>query len=142
MTAYLSLFFLSFLAATLVPTSSELTLAALLSTNNFNSLGLLATASFGNILGSVFNWLLGFYSFKHINKKWFPFNEKQVVSASKWFNKFGVWSLLFAWLPIIGDPLTFIAGILRVRFLIFLILVSVGKFLRYLLIYYSVLFFN
>jgi len=142
MTAYLSLFFLSFLAATLIPTSSELTLAALLSTNNFNSLGLLATASFGNILGSVFNWLLGFYLLKHVNKKWFPFNEKQVVSASKWFNKFGVWSLLFAWLPIIGDPLTFIAGILRVRFLIFLILVSVGKFLRYLLIYYSVLFFN
>ena len=142
MTAYLSLFFLSFLAATLIPTSSELTLAALLSTNNYNSLGLLATASFGNILGSVFNWLLGFYLFRHISKKWFPFNEKQVVSASKWFNKFGVWSLLFAWLPIIGDPLTFIAGILRVRFLIFLILVSVGKFLRYLLIYYSVLFFN
>ena len=50
MTAYLSLFFLSFLAATLIPTSSELTLAALLSTNNYNSLGLLATASFGNIL--------------------------------------------------------------------------------------------
>ena len=135
MTAYLSLFFLSFLAATLVPTSSELTLAALLSTNNFNSLGLLATASFGNILGSVFNWLLGFYLFKHINKKWFPFNEKQIVSASKWFNKFGVWSLLFAWLPIIGDPLTFIAGILRIRFLLFLFLVSFGKVARYLFIY-------
>ena len=142
MTAYLSLFFLSFLAATLIPTSSELTLATLLSTNNYNPLGLLATASFGNILGSVFNWLLGFYLLQHINKKWFPFNEKQVVSASKWFKKFGVWSLVFAWLPIIGDPLTFIAGILRVWFLIFLILVSVGKFLRYLLIYYSVLFFN
>ena len=135
MTAYLSLFFLSFLAATLIPTSSELTLAALLSTNNFNSLGLLATASFGNILGSVFNWLLGFYLLKQINKKWFPFNEKQVASASKWFNKFGVWSLLFAWLPIIGDPLTFIAGILRIRFLLFLFLVSFGKVARYLFIY-------
>ena len=139
MTAYLLLFFLSFLAATLIPTSSELTLAALLSTNNFNSLVLLATASFGNILGSVFNWLLGFYLFKHINKKWFPFNEKQVVSASKWFNKFGVWSLFFAWLPIIGDPLTFIAGILRVRFLLFLVVVAIGKIARYYFIYYLVL---
>ena len=139
MTAYLSLFFLSFLAATLIPTSSELTLAALLSTNNFNSLGLLATASFGNILGSVFNWLLGFYLFKHINKKWFPFSEKQIVSASKWFKKFGLWSLLFAWLPIIGDPLTFIAGILRVRFLLFLVLVAIGKIARYYFIYYLVL---
>ena len=139
MTAYLSLFFLSFLAATLIPTSSELTLAALLSTNNFNSLALLATASFGNILGSVFNWFLGFYLLKHINKKWFPFNEKQIVSASKWFNKFGVWSLLFAWLPIIGDPLTFIAGILRIRFLLFLVLVAIGKIARYYFIYYLVL---
>ena len=139
MTAYISLFFLSFLAATLIPTSSELTLAALLSTNNFNSLGLLATASFGNILGSVFNWLLGFYLLKHINKKWFPFNEKQVVSASKWFNKFGVWSLFFAWLPIIGDPLTFIAVILRVRFLLFLVVVAIGKIARYYFIYYLVL---
>ena len=136
MTAYLSLFFLSFLAATLIPTSSELTLAALLSTSNFNSLGLLATASFGNILGSVFNWLLGFCLLKHINKKWFPFNEKQVASASKWFNKFGVWSLLFAWLPIIGDHLTFIAGILRVRFLLFLVVVAIGKIARYYFIYY------
>ena len=139
MTAYLSLFFLSFLAATLIPTSSELTLAALLSTNNYNSLGLLATASFGNILGSVFNWLLGFYLLKHINKKWFPFNEKQVLSASKWFNKFGLWSLFFAWLPIIGDPLTFIAGILRVRFLLFLVVVAIGKIARYYFIYYLVL---
>ena len=139
MTAYLSLFFLSFLAATLVPTSSELTLAALLSTNNYNSLGLLTTSSFGNILGSVFNWLLGFYLFKHINKKWFPFNEKQIASASKWFKKFGVWSLLFAWLPIIGDPLTFIAGILRIRFLLFLVVVAIGKIARYYFIYYLVL---
>ena len=133
--AYLSLFILSFLAATLLPMSSELTLAGLLSTNTYNSFALLGTASLGNVLGSVFNWLLGFYFLKHINKKWFPFKQNQITSTSKWFQKFGIWSLLFAWVPIIGDPLTLVAGILRVKFFLFLILVAVGKISRYFFIY-------
>ena len=133
--AYLSLFILSFLAATLLPMSSELTLAGLLSTNTYNSFALLGTASLGNVLGSVFNWLLGFYFLKHINKKWFPFKQNQITSTSKWFQKFGILSLLFAWVPIIGDPLTFVAGILRVKFFLFLILVAVGKISRYFFIY-------
>ena len=133
--AYLSLFIISFLAATLLPMSSELTLAGLLSTNTYNSFALLGTASLGNVLGSVFNWLLGFYFLKHINKKWFPFTQNQITSTSKWFQKFGIWSLLFAWVPIIGDPLTFVAGILRVKFFSFLILVAVGKISRYFFIY-------
>ena len=133
--AYLSLFIISFLAATLLPMSSELTLAGLLSTNTYNSFALLGIASLGNVLGSVFNWLLGFYFLKHINKKWFPFKQNQITSASKWFQKFGIWSLLFAWVPIIGDPLTFVAGILRVKFFSFLILVAVGKISRYFFIH-------
>ena len=133
--AYLSLFIISFLAATLLPMSSELTLAGLLSTNTYNSFALLGTASLGNVLGSVFNWLLGFYFLKHINRKWFPFKQNQITSTSKWFQKFGIWSLLFAWVPIIGDPLTFVAGILRVKFFLFLILVAVGKISRYFFIY-------
>ena len=132
---YFSLFIISFLAATILPLSSELTLAGLLSTNNYNVISLLSTASVGNILGSVFNWLLGFYLFDYIGKRWFPFKINQISSASKKFKKFGVWSLLFVWVPIIGDPLTFIAGILRINFLIFLILVSVGKITRYLFVY-------
>ncbi len=138
MTAYLSLFFISFLAATLIPTSSELTLAGLLSSNNYNSILLLTSASFGNILGSVVNWILGFYFYNLINSKWFPFNQKQVDSASLRFKKFGIWSLLFAWLPVVGDPLTFIAGVLRTNFMLFLILVSIGKIFRYLIIYFSI----
>ena len=116
---YLSLFTVSFLAATILTVSSELTLAGLLSDNGYNGLALLITASIGNILGSAINWFLGFYLLKHINKKWFPFNQSQIDKASSWFQKFGIWSLLFAWLPIVGDPLTFVAGILRIRFSIF-----------------------
>ena len=133
---YLSLFAISFLAATILPFSSELTLAGLIATSNFDSLLLLIVASFGNILGSVVNWVLGFYSRNLTTKKWFPFKDKQIENSSKWFSKFGKWSLLFAWLPIIGDPLTLVAGLLRVRFLDFIILVTIGKVSRYLLIYY------
>ena len=133
---YLSLFSISFLAATVLPFSSELTLAGLISTSNYDNLLLLVFASFGNILGSVFNWGLGFYARNLTIKKWFPFKETQIERSSKWFSKFGKWSLLFAWVPIVGDPLTFVAGLLRVRFFDFIILVAIGKVSRYLIIFY------
>tara|TARA_B110000444_G_C18485355_1_gene431049 strand:+ start:61 stop:477 length:417 start_codon:yes stop_codon:yes gene_type:complete len=132
MTIYFFLFLISFLAATIFPFSSELTLIGLLGTGNYNTFLLISFASSGNILGSIFNWLLGFFLLKYLNKKWFPFQQKEIDQASNWFKKFGTWSLLFAWVPIIGDPLTFVAGILRIKFFIFLILVSIGKILRYL----------
>ena len=133
---YLSLFVISFLAATILPFSSELTLLGLIATSNYDNLLLLIVASFGNILGSVINWALGFYSRNLTTKKWFPFKDKQIKKSSQWFSKYGKWSLLFAWVPIIGDPLTLVAGLLRVRFLEFLILVMIGKISRYLVIFY------
>ena len=135
---YLSLLFISFLAATILPFSSELTLAGLISTSNYDNLLLLVFASFGNVLGSVFNWGLGFYARNLTIKKWFPFKETQIERSSKWFSKFGKWSLLFAWLPIVGDPLTFVAGLLRVRFFDFIILVAIGKVSRYVIIFYLI----
>tara|TARA_B110000967_G_C18669887_1_gene452504 strand:- start:244 stop:663 length:420 start_codon:yes stop_codon:yes gene_type:complete len=135
MIAYFFLFLFSFLSATILPLSSELTLASLLSTGNYSSFLLISIASLGNILGSVFNWFLGFYLLKHINKKWFPFRESQINQTSNWFKKFGVWSLLFAWIPVVGDPLTFVAGISKINFLLFLILVTIGKVSRYLFVY-------
>ena len=135
---YLSLFVISFLAATILPFSSELTLAGLIATSNYDNLLLLIIASFGNILGSVVNWALGFYSSNLTTKKWFPFKETQIENSSKWFSKFGRWSLLFAWVPVIGDPLTLVAGLFRAKFLEFLILVTIGKVSRYFIIYYFI----
>ena len=133
---YSSLFTISFLAATILPFSSELTLAGLIATSNYDNLLLLIVASFGNILGSVINWALGFYSRNLTTKKWFPFKKTQIENSSKWFSKFGKWSLLFAWVPIIGDPLTLAAGLLRIKFIEFLILVAIGKVSRYLIVFY------
>ena len=135
---YFSLFTISFLGGSILPVSSELTLVGLLGTNNYNEIGLLITASLGNILGAVCNWILGFYLLKYINKKWFPFTQDQIRKASLWFKKFGVWSLLFAWVPIVGDPLTLAAGVLKSHFFIFLSLVSIGKISRYFFLYYLV----
>ena len=133
---YLTLFLLSFLAATILPFSSELTLVGLIASSNYDNLLLLIFASFGNVLGSVVNWALGFYSRNFTTKKWFPFKETQIEKSSAWFRKFGKWSLLFAWIPIVGDPLTLVAGLLRVRFLDFIILVAIGKVSRYLVVFY------
>jgi len=135
---YLSLFSISFLAATILPLSSELMLAGLIATSNYDNLLLLIVASFGNVLGSIINWILGFYSRNLAIKKWVPFKGKQIENSSRWFNKFGKWSLLFAWVPIIGDTLTLVAGLLRVKFIEFLILVTIGKVSRYFLIYYLI----
>jgi len=135
---YLSLFAISFLAATILPFSSELSLAGLIATSDYDNLLLLIVASFGNILGSVLNWALGSYSRNLTTKKWFPFKETQIERSSKWFRKFGKWSLLFAWVPVVGDPLTLVAGILRVKFIDFIILVAIGKVSRYLIVFYLI----
>ncbi|MDB4082214.1 DedA family protein [Candidatus Pelagibacter sp.] len=133
---YLSLFAISFLAATILPFSSELTLVGLIATSNYDNFFLLIVASLGNIFGSVVNWVLGFYSRNLTTKKWFPFKETQIERSSRWFKNFGKWSLLFAWVPIVGDPLTLVSGLLRVRFLDFIILVAIGKVSRYLMVFY------
>ena len=135
---YLSLFSISFLAATILPFSSELMLAGLIATSNYDNFLLLIFASLGNISGSTINWVLGFYSRNLTANKWFPFKLSQIESSSKWFDKFGKWSLFFAWVPIMGDPLTLVAGLLRVKFLEFLLLVSIGKVSRYFFIYYFI----
>ena len=131
---YINLLVISFLAATILPLSSEITLAGLMAVQSYNNFILLLAASVGNILGSSLNWFLGIYSRKFESKKWFPFNQNQIKRSSKWFLKYGKWSLLFAWLPIVGDPLTFGAGAMRTRFLDFLILVAIGKVGRYLVV--------
>ena len=136
---YLSLFIVCFLVATIIPFGSEMYFSTLLATGNNISLVLLIVAATGNILGSVFNWICGYYATYFLKKKWFPISQNQVDKATNFFLKYGKWSLLFAWVPLVGDPLTFVAGTLRYSFYSFLLLVSIGKIGRYLVIYFSVL---
>jgi len=133
MDAYLGLFLSAFLAATLVPAYSEILFAGLISAG-YDPLLLLAWASAGNTMGSAVNWTLGRYLLHFQDRRWFPFRANTLARAQQWFQKFGVWSLLLAWMPVGGDALTFIAGVMRVPFWLFLLLTAIGKTTRYTLV--------
>jgi len=136
--SYFQLLIISFLAATILPLSSELVLSTMLLTDSFDKYLLLVVASFGNIFGSSVNWYLGKKILIFKDKKWFPVNEKQIAKSEMYFKKYGIWSLLLAWVPIIGDPLTVIAGILGVNFFTFLLLVSISKTSRYIFLIFII----
>jgi membrane protein YqaA with SNARE-associated domain len=127
------LFFASFLAATLIPAQSEGLLAAL-HMAGYGAVLLVLVATTGNVLGSCVNWLIGRYALHFKDRKWFPVSEAKLAKASHSYKRFGVWTLLFAWVPIIGDPLTLVAGIMRTPALIFVALVTIGKAARYIAI--------
>jgi membrane protein YqaA with SNARE-associated domain len=131
---YSSLFLSAFSAATLLPGSSEALLTGFIASEKGTVGWLLAVATIGNVAGSAVNWVLGRFFIEFRDRKWVPVSEQGYQRAVQWYERFGVWTLLLAWLPIIGDPPTVIAGALRTRFWLFLLLVSVGKFGRYLFV--------
>ena len=130
---YLGLFMAAFLAATILPLSSEVVLSALLLTG-LSPAALVITATAGNVLGSLVNYALGYWGGPMVVKKWLGMSEDAFVRAERRFVKHGLFSLLFAWVPVIGDPLTVVAGVLRVRLRWFIVLVAVSKWLRYVVI--------
>lgn len=140
MLSYFILFASSFLAATVLPFYSEVILFSMLRQGDPAWL-LLLLATSGNTLGSVVNFYLGWYLLKFKDKKWFYFKDSQIKRSQIWFQKYGVWSLLFAWLPLGGDVLTLIAGIMRVNLWLFILLVGLGKFFRYVVVMYAAHFF-
>jgi membrane protein YqaA with SNARE-associated domain len=129
------LFGSAFLAATILPFYSEVVLFALLREGG-DPFSLVLVATLGNTLGSVVNWLLGQYLLHFQDRRWFYFRREQVAKAQQWFQRYGVWSLLMAWAPVGGDALTLIAGIMKVRLWLFLLLVGTGKALRYVSVVY------
>lgn len=133
--SYTLLFASAFLAATILPFYSEVVLFAMIRAGEPAGL-LLAVAAVGNTLGSVVNWVLGRYLLHFQHKKWFYFKPAQIEKMQAWFQRYGVWSLLLAWMPIGGDPLTLVAGIMRVNLWLFILLVGIGKTLRYVAVIY------
>lgn len=127
----LGVFGWSLLAATLVPLSSEAALAAAHAASLAPAWLLLLVATAGNLLGSAINWALGAYLGHFRQHRWFPIKPASLAAAEARFERWGWPGLLLAWLPIVGDPLTFAAGLLRYPFGRFLLLVGIGKALRY-----------
>jgi len=133
---YLLLFSSAFLAATILPFYSEILVVSQYLTAPENWPIIWLVASLGNTLGAAVNWVLGRYLLHYQHKKWFPFKPKSLHRSQQWFQKYGVWSLLLAWAPIGGDALTFIAGLMKVRFWVFFSLTFIGKSARYLFVLY------
>lgn len=127
------LFISAFLAATILPFYSEVVLFAYLQ-QGLNPVTLVIAAAIGNTLGSAVNWALGIYIQRFKDRRWFYFSEQQMLRAQNRFQRYGSWTLLLAWLPVGGDALTLIAGVMRVRFDLFLLLVGIGKTTRYIVI--------
>jgi membrane protein YqaA with SNARE-associated domain len=132
--AYSSLFIVAFVAATILPMQSEAVLVGLVMTSKFSTVGLVAVAAIGNTLGSIVNWFLGRGIERFRGSRWFPVSDKALERASRWYRRYGKWSLLLSWMPIFGDALTVVAGVLREPFLPFTILVSIAKTGRYIVL--------
>lgn len=127
----------SFLAATLLPLSSEVVLSALLLAH-FNPALCLGVATTGNVLGSWVNYAAGYHGSRFVTEKLLRMTPEEVSTARQRLERYGTASLLFAWVPVIGDPLTFAAGMLKVHPAVFFIFVAAGKLIRYILIIYAV----
>jgi membrane protein YqaA with SNARE-associated domain len=134
LTVYGGLFATALLAATIVPMQSEAMLVGLLLSGDYPTWLLLAVASCGNILGAVLNWWMGRGIERFRGRPWFPVSEPRLLQSQQWYQRWGKWSLLLCWAPIIGDPLTVVAGVMREPFPIFLLIAGCAKLGRYLVL--------
>ena len=128
---YAGLFLSAFTSATVLPGSSEAVLLALLTMGPGEPATLLLVATAGNVLGSVSIWVLGRFCAGLRDRAWFPMSADAYDRAVGWFQRWGVWSLLLSWVPLAGDGITLVAGLLRVHLLIFLLLITISKLARY-----------
>ncbi|WP_122432361.1 YqaA family protein [Pseudomonas viridiflava] len=134
LSSYFGLFLAALGAATLLPMQSETVLAGMLLSQAYPAVVLLSVATAGNVLGSILNWLLGRSIIRLRHKRWFPASETQLEKAQRFYLKYGYCSLLLSWVPLIGDPLTLIAGVLREPLWRFVLIVTVAKGARYLVV--------
>jgi membrane protein YqaA with SNARE-associated domain len=129
--ALLTLALSAFTSATLLPGTSEAVLVAMHVAGSAPGWMLLAVASIANIVGSCVNWIMGRFLLRYADRRWFPASPGQIERAGRWYRRYGWPSLFASWLPVVGDPLTVVAGFLRTPFLLFLIVVAIAKTARY-----------
>ena len=113
---------------------SEAVLVAMLLSGSYVTATLLCVATLGNVLGSVLNWVLGRSIERFRHHRWFPVSEHKLDKAQRFYLRYGRWSLLLSWVPIIGDPLTVIAGVMREPLWRFVLIVTLAKGTRYLVL--------
>lgn len=127
---YASLFLVSLLASTLVPMGSEWLLVMMLA-SGYPPLPAVVTAGAGNYLGAVTTWLVGIYGGRWLIEKVFRISAEQQERSRNYYKRYGTFTLFFSWVPIIGDPICLVGGLMRINFWTFSALVASGKLLRY-----------
>ncbi|WP_319506907.1 YqaA family protein [uncultured Methanolobus sp.] len=132
---YISLFITSFLASTILPLGSE-GLVALMIIDKFNIYTVVIVASVANFLGACTSYYIGFTGRGLFINKYMRISDEQIKKAEGSFKKYGGLSLLFTWLPGIGDAIAVVGGLLRYRFAQFAVLVFIGKAFRYIIVAY------
>ena len=130
---YPALFLLSFLASTLVPLGSEWLLVVLL-VNHFEPSFVVPVAALGNTLGAVTTYAIGVWGGPYLVRRVLRISQASQLRAERYFNRYGSWALLFSWLPLLGDPLCLASGVLKTGLWRFVLLVALGKTLRYLVV--------
>lgn len=125
------LFVAAFVAATIIPFQSEVIFVALQIADKVPVWALVVVASIGNTLGALVNYYIGQGITRFESKRWFPATPAQMARAEAWFARWGVWVLLVSWLPV-GDVMTVVAGVMRTRIWVFLLLVGIAKTTRYI----------
>ena len=131
---YVSLFISALMAATILPAQSEAVLAYQITAVPDEMVMLIAIATFGNVLGAVVNWGLGMFAARYRDRTWFPVDRAKLEQAEGRYRKYGRYSLLLSWVPFVGDPITVVAGVLREPLWSFLVLVTIAKSARYIVI--------
>ncbi len=127
---YPALFLLSFLAATVIPLGSEWLFLALL-LKGADPVLAITVATAGNTLGACTTYWIGLRGCSFLVGKVLRPGDRELARAYRFYDRYGSWSLLFSWLPVVGDPLCLVGGLLRVRPMKFLVLVLAGKLARY-----------
>ncbi len=131
--ALAGLFLAAFGAATILPFQSEVVFAVVMIEEVAPVWLVVTVASIGNTLGSVVNYFMGVFVEYWKDRRWFPATPRQLERVRAWYLKYGVWTLLLSWAPF-ADPITVVAGILRTPFWLFLLLVSIAKTGRYIVV--------
>jgi len=130
---YLSLFASSLLAATLIPAQSEAVLVGSIVLIPDDVFVLVTVASVGNILGALINWILGRF-FSNRCARAYDAESGSVQRAALWYQRWGWISLFASWVPIIGDPITFISGVMKEPLWRFVLIVTMAKVTRYVVL--------
>ncbi len=118
------------MASTVIPVGSEWLLIAMVM-KGFDPVLTVSMATAGNTLGACTTYGIGIYGSTWVLQKLFRMDGKSQKRAEKFYAKYGMWSLLLSWLPLVGDPICFAGGLLRIHFGLFVVLVLVGKLFRY-----------